>query len=103
LSLDLYARFTVALVAIMALLAAFAWLVRRYGAGGRTSGGNRRLAIVEVAPIDAKRRLVLLRRDSTEHLILLGPDRVLLVESGIAAPPPAGGPNPAALVDGTPA
>ena len=85
----------------MALLAAFAWLVRRYGVGGRKiGGGKRRLAIVEVAPIDGKRRLVLLRRDLTEHLILLGPDGALLVESGIAAPPPPSGPSFAVLVDG---
>lgn len=103
-SLDLYTRFIVALAAILALLAAFAWLVRRYGVGGRMrGGGKRRLAIVEVAPIDGKRRLVLLRRDSTEHLVLLGPDGALLVESGIAAPPSPGGPSFAVLVDGTPA
>jgi flagellar protein FliO/FliZ len=87
LSLDLYTRFVVALAAIAALLVAFAWLVRRYGVGGRpATAGKRRLAIVEVAPIDGKRRLVLLRRDSTEHLVLLGPESALLVESGIAAP-----------------
>jgi flagellar protein FliO/FliZ len=101
LSLDLYTRFTVALVAILALLAAFAWLVRRYGVGGQArGGGKRRLAIVEVMPIDGKRRLILLRRDSTEHLVLLGPDRALLVESGIAAPPPPDGSSFAALVEG---
>ena len=105
-SLDLYTRFIVALAAILALLAAFAWLVRRYGVGGRTTGGGkRRLAIVEVAPIDAKRRLVLLRRDLTEHLVLLGPDSALLIEGGIAALPPSSSPSAepsfAALVDGT--
>jgi flagellar protein FliO/FliZ len=86
LSLDLYTRFVVALAAIAALLAVFAWLVRRYGAGGRAPAGKRRLAVVEVAAIDGKRRLVLLRRDDTEHLVLLGPESALLVESGIAAP-----------------
>jgi len=100
LSLDLYTRFVVALVAILALLAVFAWLVRRYGAGGRTmGGGKRRLSIVEVAPIDGKRRLVLLRRDVTEHLVLLGPDGALLVESGIAASPPSPPSSPSASVE----
>ena len=99
-SLDLYTRFVVALVAILALLAAFAWLVRRYGVGGRpASGAKRRIAIVEVASIDGKRRLVLLRRDHTEHLVLLGPDSALLVESGITAPRPIE-PNFATPVEG---
>jgi flagellar protein FliO/FliZ len=88
LSLDLYMRFVVALVAILALLALFAWLVRRYGGAGRAmmGGGKRRLSIVEVAPIDGKRRLVLLRRDRTEHLVLLGPETAIVIERGIAAP-----------------
>ena len=41
--------------------------------------------MVETAAIDAKRRLVLLRRDGTEHLVLLGANTELLVESGIDA------------------
>ncbi len=99
-SLDLYTRFVLALVAILALLALFAFLVRRYGIGGRATigGGKRRLAIVEVAPIDGKRRLVLLRRDGTEHLVLLGPESAVLIESGIASPPAKA--DFAALVDG---
>ena len=104
-SLDLYTRFVVALVAILALLAAFAWLVRRYGVGRAMGGGKRRLAIVEVAPIDGKRRLVLLRRDTTEHLVLLGPDSALLIEQGIVESGIAGPlerPAFATLVDGAP-
>ena len=37
-------------------------------------------------PVDAKRRLVLLRRDSTDHLVLLGSGPDLLLEGGIPAP-----------------
>ena len=36
--------------------------------------------------VDAKRRLVLVRRDDVEHLILLGPASDLVVERGIAMP-----------------
>ena len=87
-SLDLYGRFTLALVAVLVLLAGFAWLARRFGFAGRNfaAAGRRRLAIVEVAPIDNKRRLVLVRRDATEHLVLIGEGSAFLVESGIAAP-----------------
>jgi flagellar protein FliO/FliZ len=87
-SLDLYGRLLLALVAVLVLLVGFAWLARRLGLAGRNfaAAGRRRLAIVEVAPIDNKRRLILVRRDATEHLVLLGEGSALLVESGIAAP-----------------
>ena len=87
-SIDLYTRFVLALLVVVALLALFAWLARRLGLATRGSGagGRRRLAVVETAPVDGKRRLVLLRRDDTEHLVLLGPDGVIVVERGIAAP-----------------
>jgi flagellar protein FliO/FliZ len=95
-SIDLYTRFMLALVAVVALLGLFAWLARRLGLATRIAGpgGRRRLAIVEVTPVDGKRRLVLLRRDDVEHLVLLGPDGATVVESGIA---PAPASFPAAL------
>jgi flagellar protein FliO/FliZ len=86
--IDLYTRFLVALVFVVALIGALAWLARRYtGNGGLRvrRDGARRVSIVEVTPIDAKHRLVLLRRDGTEHLVLLGPVQPLLIERGIAA------------------
>jgi flagellar protein FliO/FliZ len=85
-SMELYSRFLLALVAVLVLLAGFAWTARRFGFAGRSfvKGGKRRLAIVEVAPIDNKRRLVLLRRDGIEHLVLLGTDSATVIESGIA-------------------
>jgi flagellar protein FliO/FliZ len=105
LSLDIYTRFVLALVAILVLLGLFAWLGRRFGFAGRpVSAGKRRLAIVEIALIDGKRRLVLLRRDHTEHLVLLGPDSALLIEQGIGesgSAGPLGEPAFAALLDGT--
>lgn len=88
--LDTYFRFLIALVFVLALIGLLAWLARRYGAGGaaiaRGSGKARRLGIVEVTALDAKHRLVLVRRDDVEHLIVLGAGSELLVESGIPAP-----------------
>jgi flagellar protein FliO/FliZ len=86
--LDTYFRFLLALGLVLALIVLLAWLARRYGFGGtvgvRTARG-RRIGTVEFAPVDAKRRLVPLRRDGVEHLLLLGPSGDLLVESGIAS------------------
>jgi flagellar protein FliO/FliZ len=87
-TVDDYLRFALALVAVIALILAAAWVARRLGLGGRlaTVGGKRRLAILEVLPLDAKRRLVLLRRDGAEHLLLLGVGSDLVIERGIGAP-----------------
>ncbi len=48
-----------------------------------------RLSVTEVQSVDARRKLVLVRRDDREHLILLNGDRDLLIESGIEAAPVA--------------
>ena len=87
--IELYSRFLLALVAVLALIGLLSWLARRFGLGGRlipNKGKQRRLSIIEVMALDSRRKLVLLRRDSTEHLVLLGPGRDLLVERGIDAP-----------------
>jgi flagellar protein FliO/FliZ len=80
-----YAWYFSALLIVLALILALAWIARRLGFMGRlaATGGKRRLAIVEVLPLDAKRRLVLVRRDGTEHLVLMGVTSDVVVESGI--------------------
>ncbi len=85
-SADTYWRFLIALLLVVALIFAAAWVARRLGLGGRlvASGGRkRRLSIVEVLPLDGKRRLVLLRRDGAEHLVLLGVGSDVVIERGI--------------------
>jgi flagellar protein FliO/FliZ len=93
-SADIYWRFLLALVLVLALIFAVAWIARRLGLGGRfvAVGGKKRLAMVEVLPLDGKRRLVLLRRDGVEHLVLLGVQGDIVVERGIgaASAPPEG-------------
>jgi len=82
-------RFVGALAFIIGLIALCAFAAKRLGlaTGGLTSmGGRKRLGVAEVKVIDAKHRLVLIRRDDKEHLILLGGDRDLVIETGIDAP-----------------
>lgn len=87
--LDLILRFLLALLFVLALIGLFAWAARRFGLtgrlGGAVAGRSRRLRVVEVAPLDPKTRLVLLRRDEVEHLVLIGPGGGMVVESGIRA------------------
>src|SRR5262249_37845268 len=52
------------------------WLLRRFGGGrlggGATSGRHPRLAVIDQATVDSRRRLVLIRRDNVEHLLIIG-------------------------------
>jgi flagellar protein FliO/FliZ len=45
-----------------------------------------RLAVMEHAYVDRTRRLVLIRRDDVEHLIMTGGPVDVVIETGIAAP-----------------
>ena len=80
-------RFLMALVFVLGLIAALKPGCQRIGFTPRAtrtkSSAKRRLSIVEVLSVDAKRRLILVRRDATEHLVLLGVDRDLVVEAGL--------------------
>jgi len=81
-----YAWYFAALLLVVGLILALAWTARRLGFMGRlaATGGRRRLAIVEVLPLDARRRLVLLKRDGVEHLLLLGQHSDIVIERGSA-------------------
>ncbi|MCR6632651.1 MAG: flagellar biosynthetic protein FliO [Magnetospirillum sp.] len=84
-----YLRFVASLVLVLGLMAGVLWALRRFGFGGMVArpGLRRRLAVVETMAVDSRRRLVLVRRDGMEHLILIGGPHDLVVERGIAASP----------------
>ena len=87
---DSYLRFALALIMVLGLIGLTAWGARRLGLiNNLTASGSRgrRLSVVESAAIDTKRRLVLIRRDQVEHLILLGPDGNTVIETDIKAQP----------------
>ena len=44
---------------------------------------EKRLSVQEMCAVDAKRRLVIVKRDGVEHLLLLGVNSELLIESDI--------------------
>jgi len=89
-SLD-YLRFVLALVFVLGLIGLAAWLARRFRLGGLplATGAARRLQVVEVTALDPRRKLILVRRDGVEHLLLVGQDGNRLVETGIPVPPAA--------------
>jgi hypothetical protein len=85
--MPLAARFFIAFLVVLALIGATAWLVRRFGANRLGSVGARgrqpRLAVIDAASVDGRRRLVLIRRDNIEHLLMIGGPTDLVVEPNI--------------------
>jgi hypothetical protein len=97
-------RFFIAFIVVFVLIGAVAWLVRRFGAnrlGAAARGRQPRLAVIEAGAVDGRRKLVIVRRDNVEHLIMIGGPTDILIEANIvraqaagrevarAAPPPA--------------
>jgi flagellar protein FliO/FliZ len=82
------ARFVVAFLLVLGLIGAGAFLWRRFGTGTLSTTGPRgrqpRLAVIDSASVDGRRRLVLIRRDNTEHLLLIGGPTDIVVEPNIA-------------------
>ncbi|MBB5755068.1 flagellar biosynthetic protein FliO [Prosthecomicrobium pneumaticum] len=82
----LIVQFVVTLAIVLVLILIAVWLIRSFSAGrlgGAGRGRQPRLSVVDALSIDGRRRLVLVRRDQTEHLILIGGPSDLVVEPGI--------------------
>lgn len=82
-------RYFAALLIVLGLLGGFAVVARRAGWTGALPGlgglaprpTDRRLAVREALVLDPRRRLVIVRSDDTEHVLLLGAERELLLDS----------------------
>lgn len=83
-----YLTMFIALAIVLVLIVLAVWLIKLVGDASRSvgRGRNRRLMIVDSIAIDNKRQAVIVRRDETEHLIVIGGPNDLVVESGFAAP-----------------
>jgi flagellar protein FliO/FliZ len=79
--------FLFAFIAVLALIGVAAWLVRRFATNRLGTNTNRgrmpRLAVIDAAAVDGRRRLVLVRRDNVEHLLMIGGPSDIVVEPNI--------------------
>lgn len=79
--------FFIAFVIVLALIGLATWLVRRFGGAALGSSASRgrmpRLAVIDAAAVDGRRRLVLVRRDNVEHLLMIGGPTDVVVEPNI--------------------
>src|SRR5215210_899371 len=94
---SLIVRFVVAFVIVLALIGLTCWLIRRYGTarvGAAAQRGRQpRLAVIDAAPVDGRRRLVLVRRDNVEHLLLIGGPSDFVIEQNIVRAVPVNAPR----------
>jgi flagellar protein FliO/FliZ len=82
-----YFQFGAALVFVLALIGAIALLLRTVGGLQFTQRRQteRRLQISESLLVDARRRLLLVRRDDAEYLVLLSPQGDLVLDRRLKA------------------
>jgi flagellar protein FliO/FliZ len=79
-------NFVIAFVVVLLLIGAATWLVRRVGTGrsdAAARGRLPRLAVVDAAAVDSRRKLVIIRRDNVEHLLMIGGPSDVVVETNI--------------------
>jgi hypothetical protein len=78
--------YIVTLTLLLALAGLAFWIARQsLGLGGMTLFQNKpkRVGVVESSPLDGRRRLLLIRRDNVEHLIMIGGPVDMVIETGI--------------------
>ncbi len=90
--------FVISLILGLALILKKILMPRVTGGSLLRSKGKRRLGLVEVLPLDHKTRLLLIKRDNTEHLILQGTTGETIVETGIQATANPDMPSPQSIL-----
>src|SRR4051812_48749938 len=81
-----------AFVLVLVLIGVIAWAIRRIakersGSAARTR--QPRLAVLDTVAVDARRQLVIIRRDNIEHLLMIGGGSDLVIETNIVRGSPA--------------
>jgi flagellar protein FliO/FliZ len=79
-------KLLIAFAIVFILIVTTFWLLRRVGGkriGGASRGRQPRLAVIDAAAVDGRRRLVLIRRDNLEHLLMIGGPSDVVIEQNI--------------------
>jgi flagellar protein FliO/FliZ len=85
-----WARALFALIATLALVVGAAYAARRLGMLQAGGAGPKRMRITETLMLDTRRRMVIVRVDDREHVLLLGAANDVVVGEMAAKDPPAG-------------
>lgn len=84
------------IVLVLIVLGVWALKLLFNATGNVGRGRNKRLIVSDSVAVDPKRKLLLIRRDNVEHLVMTGGPQDLVIETGItppAEPVPAARPN----------
>ncbi|MTI11242.1 flagellar biosynthetic protein FliO [Curvivirga aplysinae] len=82
-----FLRMIVALIFVLSLILLALFLARKYGKGWgfqHTPLTKRRLQIIESLPVGPKQRMMIVRRDDVEHVLVIGQETAVLVEKDIS-------------------
>jgi len=84
-------RILFALVAVLGLIGLIAIVARKAGlaSGGLSFSAHKRLSTIETMSLDARRRVVIIKCDDREHLILLSNTGETLVDANLPTAPNA--------------
>ena len=88
LDLEQYWTFGLALAIVLILIGILFWVIQKIGVGGGKGRRGGRLGIVEATVVDRTRRLVLVRRDTVEHLVMIGGPQDVVIENNITRSEP---------------
>ena len=78
-----YSRFFLSLALVVALIWGVAFLLKRFGIDKRLRGATGqagRLQVVDVLYLDPKRKIMLVRVDTREYLLLVSGDQTTLLD-----------------------
>ncbi len=83
----LNAAFALGIVLVLIVLAV--WVLKLFtNASTNVVRRNKRLSVIDSASVDAKRKVLIIRRDNVEHVIMTGGPQDLVIESGVPVPAP---------------
>ena len=94
-----FSRYFAALLVVLGLLGGVAvvlrkgWLPAGLGGFALPERRERRLQVTDSLILDPRRRVVIVRADATEHVLLLGPERETVLDSRPARPQPVFAPE----------
>jgi flagellar biogenesis protein FliO len=98
--MSLAMRLILALSVILALIGLIVMLLKRFGVmriGGLSLHGRQpRIAVMDMAHLDARRKLIIVRRDTVEHLVMIGGPNDVVIERGIVRGQPVASHSPSA-------
>jgi flagellar protein FliO/FliZ len=79
-----------ALGIVLVLIVIGLWLLKLFTSASQRLGrlNEKRLQVLETATVDGKRKVMIIRRDNVEHVIMTGGPQDLVIETGIAVPEP---------------